>query len=76
MQLIVNIAYAAPIGIGFWIIGIPNAPLWALLVLGLRFVTYIGPVIASIFPLALALAVDSGWTMVLWTAALFIVLEL
>jgi predicted PurR-regulated permease PerM len=76
MQLIVNIAYAVPIGIGLWIIGVPNAPLWALLALVLRFVPYIGPVIASIFPLALALAVDSGWTMVLWTAALFIVLEL
>lgn len=76
MQLIVNIAYAAPIGIGLWIIGVPNAPLWALLALVLRFVPYIGPVIASIFPLALALAVDSGWTMMLWAAALFIVLEL
>ena len=76
MQLIVNIAYAVPIGIGLWIIGVPNASLWALLALVLRFVPYIGPVIASVFPLALALAVDSGWTMVLWTAALFIVLEL
>jgi hypothetical protein len=33
-------------------------------------------VISSIFPLALALAVDPGWSMLLWTAALFIVLEL
>lgn len=76
MQLVVNITYAVPIGIGLWIIGVPNALLWGLMALVLRFVPYIGPVIASIFPLALALAVDPGWTMVLWTAALFIVLEL
>jgi predicted PurR-regulated permease PerM len=76
MQLVVNVTYAVPIAIGLWIIGVPNAPLWGLLALVLRFVPYIGPVIASIFPLALALAVDPGWTMVLWTAALFIILEL
>ena len=76
MQLVVNVTYAVPIGIGLWIIGVPNAPLWGLMALVLRFVPYIGPVLASIFPLALALAVDPGWTMVLWTAALFIVLEL
>lgn len=76
MQLTVNLAYALPIGIGLWIIGVPNAPLWGLMALILRFVPYIGPIIASIFPLALALAVDPGWTMLLWTAALFIVLEL
>jgi predicted PurR-regulated permease PerM len=76
MQLVVNVTYAIPVGIGLWVIGVPNAPLWALLALVLRFVPYIGPFIATIFPLALALAVDPGWTMLLWTAALFIVLEL
>ena len=76
MQLVVNVAYAVPIGIGLWVIGVPNAPLWGLMALILRFVPYIGPIIASIFPLALALAVDPGWTMVLWTAALFVGLEL
>jgi predicted PurR-regulated permease PerM len=76
MQLVVNVTYAIPVGIGLWVIGVPNAMLWALLALVLRFVPYIGPVIATIFPLALALAVDPGWTMLLWTAALFIVLEL
>ena len=42
----------------------------------LRFVPFIGPVIAAAFPLALSIAVDPGWSMLLWTAALFIVLEL
>ena len=76
MQLVVNVTYAVPIGLGLWVIGVPNALLWGLLALVLRFVPYIGPVIAAIFPLVMALAVDPGWSMVLWTAALFIILEL
>ena len=42
----------------------------------LRFVPYIGPIIASVFPLALALAADPGWSMLAWTVALFVVIEL
>jgi predicted PurR-regulated permease PerM len=76
MQLVVNVTYAIPIGIGLWIIGVPNAPLWGLLALVLRFVPYIGPIIASVFPLALALAADPGWAMLAWTAALFVAVEL
>ena len=76
MQIVVNVTYAIPIGIGLWIIGVPNALLWGLLALVLRFVPYIGPIIAAIFPLVLALAVDPGWTLVLWTVALFVVVEL
>jgi hypothetical protein len=72
----VNVTYAIPIGIGLWLIGVPNAPLWSLMALVLRFVPFIGPVISSIFPLALAVAVDPGWSMLLWTAALFVVVEL
>ena len=76
MQLVVNVTYAIPIAVGLWLIGVPNALLWGLVALVMRFVPFIGPVIASIFPLALALAVDPGWSMLLWTAALFIVVEL
>src|SRR5690606_3185155 len=28
MQLVVNLTYGIPFGIGLWLIGIPNAPLW------------------------------------------------
>ncbi|TPJ13222.1 AI-2E family transporter [Mesorhizobium sp. B2-7-3] len=76
MQLVVNIVYAVPIAAGLWILGIPNALLWGLLALGLRFVPYIGPAIGMLLPLFLALAVAPGWSLVLWTAALFVVMEL
>ncbi|XHH00266.1 AI-2E family transporter [Mesorhizobium sp. ISC25] len=76
MQLVVNIVYAVPIAIGLWLLGIPNPLLWGLLALALRFVPYIGPVIATLLPLFLALAVAPGWSLVLWTAGLFVVVEL
>lgn len=76
MQLVVNIVYAIPIAIGLWVLGIPNALLWGLLALALRFVPYIGPAIGAMLPLFLALAVAPGWSLVLWTAALFIVMEM
>ncbi|MFD2678557.1 AI-2E family transporter [Camelimonas lactis] len=76
MQLVVNTLYAIPIALGLWLLGIPNAMLWGLLTLALRFVPYIGPVIGMMIPLFLALAVSPGWTLLLWTAALFIVVEL
>jgi hypothetical protein len=60
---------------GLWFIGVPSALLWGMLAMILRFVPYIGAVIAAIFPLILAAAVGSDWTMVLWTGALFLVLE-
>ncbi len=71
IQLLVNVIYAVPIGIGLLAIGVPNALLWAMLTLVLRFVPYIGPLLAAIFPLFLAFAVSPDWSMVLWTAALF-----
>ncbi len=76
MQLIINISFGVPIGIGLWLIGIPNPMLWGMLAIVLRFVPYIGPIIAAIFPLMLSLAVDPGWMLLVWTASLFIVLEL
>jgi AI-2E family transporter len=41
----------------------------------LRFVPYIGGIIAAVFPIVLAAAVDPGWTMVIATAGLFLFAE-
>src|ERR1700726_115095 len=74
-QLIVNGAFGVVIGTGLWLIGIPSAILWGILAAVLRFVPYIGAVIAAAFPLALAVAVDPTWSMLLWTLALFLIVE-
>ena len=74
-QLLINTGFGILIGIGLWVIGIPSAALWGILATVLRFVPYIGSVISAAFPLALAVAVDPGWSMLGWTAALFFVVE-
>jgi predicted PurR-regulated permease PerM len=61
-----NAGYGVAIGIGLWLIGVPNAVLWGLLSMLLRFVPFAGPLLAAIPPIVLAAAVDPGWgTMVL-----------
>ncbi|TPM14027.1 AI-2E family transporter [Mesorhizobium sp. B2-3-6] len=76
MQLVVNIVYGVPLAIGLWFLGIPNALLWGMLAVVLRFVPFIGPVIAAVIPLFLAFAVAPGWSLLVWTGALFILAEL
>jgi predicted PurR-regulated permease PerM len=74
-QLLINTGFGILIGTGLWLIGIPSPVLWGILATVLRFVPYIGSVISAAFPLVLAVAVDPGWSMLAWTAALFFVIE-
>jgi predicted PurR-regulated permease PerM len=76
MQLVVNTIYGVPIGIGLFLIGVPNPVLWGLLAALLRFIPYAGPIIGAAFPVALSFAVDPGWIMPLMTAGLFLGIEL
>ncbi len=76
MQLIVNLSYGIPIGVALYFVGVPNAILWGLLAAVLRFIPYLGPFIAALFPIALSIAVDPGWTMLFWVVGLFLVAEL
>ena len=75
-QLAVNATFGVVIGAGLYAIGVPNPVLWGMLSGLLRFVPYIGSFISAGLPLALAAAVDPGWTMAIWTAALYVVVEL
>ena len=75
-QLVVNVIYAVPIWLGLWLIGVPNALFFGLVTLVMRFVPYIGSAISAILPLLMAFAVSPDWSLVLWTAALFLFVEL
>lgn len=75
MQLALNSVFGLIIGIGLWVIGVPSAPLWGILAMVLRFVPYVGAIVAAIFPLIVATAIEPGWSMALMTAALFLVAE-
>jgi predicted PurR-regulated permease PerM len=82
-QAIVNGTYGLAIAIGLWLIGhlvggkpFPSVVIWGLLCAVLRFIPYIGPWIASIFPITLSLAVYHGFGVFIWTTGLFIFIEL
>lgn len=75
MQLIVNATYGVPLALGLFLIGVPGAFLWGAFAIVLRFVPYLGPVLCAVFPLLLAFAVDPGWSMVIWTLGLIVMLE-
>src|SRR3984893_13315927 len=75
LQTGINASLGVLVGSGLWIIGVPNPVLWGILTMLLRFVPYIGPVVAAAFPAALAVAVDPGWSMLFWVVGLFLVAE-
>jgi predicted PurR-regulated permease PerM len=75
LQTGINASLGVLVGSGLWFIGVPNPVLWGILTMLLRFVPYIGPVIAAAFPAALAVAVDPGWSMLFWVVGLFLVAE-
>ena len=54
----------------------PNAMLWGVLATCLRFVPYVGPVAAAIFPLTIAMSVFPGYSVFLAVLALIVVMEL
>jgi predicted PurR-regulated permease PerM len=76
MECIINAIYGTLIGVGSFVIGVPNAALWGVLSLVLRFLPYIGTWFAALFPLGLALAVAPGWTTFFEMLGLFIFVEI
>jgi predicted PurR-regulated permease PerM len=76
MQSIVNAAYGASIGIGLYFLGVPYPLLWATLGAALRFIPYLGPIVAAGAPILVSLAALPGWTRPLWVAAMFVGVEL
>jgi predicted PurR-regulated permease PerM len=75
-QSIINGAFGLLLGLGLYWIGVPNAPFWAVLGAILRFIPYVGTLIAGICPFVLALVVFDGWLRPMLTLGLFAVIEL
>ena len=75
MQVLVNALFGIPFGIALYLIGIPNAALFGLLGMVLRFIPYIGVWVAMSMPALLAFAISDSWAPVFWTLGVFFVLE-
>jgi hypothetical protein len=76
MQLLVNSCFGIPFGFALYLIGMPNAALWGLLAIALRFIPYLGAWIAAALPAFVAFAISNDWTMMVWTLGVFLGLEL
>ena len=61
MQFLVNAGFGTLFGFGLYCIGVPNPALWGVVAGILRYVPYVGTLVAATLPLALSLAVFDGW---------------
>ncbi len=75
-QLAVNSCFGLVIGFGLLVIGIPTPAMWGLMAGLLRFVPYVGSLLAATVPAALGAAIDPGWSMAIWVVALFFTVDL
>jgi predicted PurR-regulated permease PerM len=76
MQALVNAMYGVAVGVGLYLIGVPYPLLWGALGATLRFIPYVGPIVAAGAPILIALAALPGWSKPLWVVAMFVVVEL
>jgi predicted PurR-regulated permease PerM len=75
-QSMINSTFGLLLGTGLYFIGVPNAPFWGMLGAVLRFIPYLGTLIAGSLPTILALAVFEGWGKPLATFGVFAAIEL
>src|SRR5271155_620590 len=76
MNVLVNASYGAVFGIGLYLLHVPNATLWGVLLGILRMVPYAGMIIGGGLPIGFAFAAFPGWWTPLFVVLLFIVLEI
>ena len=74
-QVMINSAYGALVATALWAIGMPSPLAFGLLAGLMRFVPYVGVVIAAAPPLFVAAAVDPGWTSFFAVLAIYVVGE-
>jgi len=76
LQSLVNLGYGLVYGTALFFIGVPNALLWGVLAAVLRFIPYVGMLVAGALPILLSLAVFEGWMRPLLTVVVFAGLEI
>jgi len=76
LQTLVNAIYGSLSALGLWVFGVPYALFWGAAGAALRYIPYVGPVIATAGPFLIALAALPGWTRPLEVAGFYVLLEL
>lgn len=73
---LINGGYGLAVSAGLLVIGVDYALLWGFLATALRFVPYVGPIVACVMPICMAVIQFPGWGAAAMTAGMFIMLEL
>ena len=76
MQSLVSLLYGIAVLVGLYVLHVPYPLVWATFGAALRFIPYVGPVLAAGAPILVSLAALEGWTGPLIVLALFVLLEL
>jgi predicted PurR-regulated permease PerM len=74
-QLAINAVFGVVIGTGLFFIGVPSPVLWGIVGMLLRFVPYVGAVMAGFIPFLLGASVDPTWHTALSVLALYCIVE-
>lgn len=74
-QLMLNTLFGATIGCALWIAGLPSPLLWGILAGIMRFVPFVGVIVAALPPILLAVAIVPGWSLAIVVLALFAAAE-
>ncbi|NNG21419.1 AI-2E family transporter [Telluria aromaticivorans] len=74
-QFIVNATFGAAIGLSLWLVGVPHAVLWGVLSGVLRFVPYLGVLLAGAIIAVFVAAIDPGWSLAVTCMAMFLAFE-
>jgi predicted PurR-regulated permease PerM len=75
-QTAINATFGVLAATGLFLLGVPYALLFGLVGGALRFIPYVGPWIGALLPIAVSMAIFSGWTRPLLLVAFWLVLEL
>ena len=75
MQTLVNLTYGIAVAVGLHLFGVPHAMLWGSLGAVLRFIPYVGPLVAAGAPILVSLAALPGWERPLYVIGFFVALE-
>lgn len=75
-QFLVNVFFGAVVGLALFILGVPHAGLFGAMSGLLRFVPYLGALVAGAAIALFVAAIDPGWTLALSCLAVYAVLEL
>lgn len=76
MLILVNGIFGTGMGLGLWLLGVPNAPLWGVLAFALRFIPFLGAPLSALLPAAVAFATTEGWSTVLLVIAWFALVDI